>query len=173
MFAKKLHTFGEQLKIFNSAVRQKLAEISSFTFCSFFCHLTVPFSDPLKGGFRGGGMFFWDKITNFCPFVIKKILEHLGGKPDLPATNRPTLSVSGQNIGHRNFWKSRFFGFFGQNLHFFFQKFFLPPNHEKWVLRFFLFLKSVFKQFLVIFDKIRIWNFWLVWRSKMPILRHW
>ena len=45
MFAKKLHTFGEHLKIFNFAVRQKLAEICSFTFCSFF----PPYGTQIRG----------------------------------------------------------------------------------------------------------------------------
>ena len=34
-----------------------------------------------KGPFFWGGMFFWDKFVNFCPFRIKKFWKDLGTKP--------------------------------------------------------------------------------------------
>ena len=59
--------------------------LTSFSRCLFG---RSPFPKK-KGAFGGRGMFFWDKIINFCSFVIKNILGRLWDQTDLLITYRP------------------------------------------------------------------------------------
>ena len=74
-----------------------------------------------KRPFLGGGMFFWDKFVNFCPFCIKKILERLGDWADLTATYRPIPGRFQSRIKIWNFKNMRFLLFLSKFLTFFFQ----------------------------------------------------
>ena len=74
-----------------------------------------------KRPFFWGGMFFWDKFVNFCPFCIKKILERLGDWLNLTATYRPIPGRFQSRIKIWNFKNMRFLLFLSKFLTFFFQ----------------------------------------------------
>ena len=74
-----------------------------------------------KGPFLGGGMFFWDRFVNFCPFDIKKILARLGDWADLLATYRPISGQFRPQIKIWNFKNMRFLLFLSKFWTFFFQ----------------------------------------------------
>ena len=102
----------------------------------------------------------------------KKFWPDFGIARTPSATNRPTLSVSGQKIDHRNFWKSPFLGLFWAKNTFFVTKIFFRSQMMKnafWGL--FLFPKTCFMHFLAKFDKIKIWIFGVLWGSKMVIFQ--
>ena len=65
---------------------QRLSETAIVMLQFFWKKSHINFAPPL---FWGGGIFFWDKIMNFCPFSIKKSLGSILLRPDLPTTYRP------------------------------------------------------------------------------------
>ena len=78
-------------------------------------------SQKKKALFWGGGMFFWDRFVNFCPFDIKKFLARLGDWADLLATYRPISGQFRPQIKIWNFKNMRFLLFLSKFWTFFFQ----------------------------------------------------
>ena len=126
---------------------------------------------PQNRPFWGGA--FWDKITNFCPFVIKKILGRLGTWADLPATYRPISGRFRPQTHNRNFKNMGFFAFLRIFGDFFFQNDDLVQNRPKIIKNGFFqllwILKFIFIYFWTHFGKLKFWFFGIFFMPKPSI----
>ena len=153
-FENRLNTF---LKLLCRTFGKKSFLFQFLDFCkkSFFYSRILRFSlNEMKSGisallpsylptpkkrvlFGGGGKTFVDKIVNFCPFEIKKILARLWDQSDLPATYRPNSGRFRPQIKIWNLKNMGFFAIFWENFDtFFFSKIEFGPksttNDKKW-----------------------------------------
>ena len=108
-------------------------------------------------------MFFWLKIMNFCPFVIKLILGGLWGWADLPATYRPISGRYRPNFEFWNFKNLDFWPFWSKIWHFGVQIEFFEPNYTKNIqncfFRILQCLSFTLMYFWKVLGKIKVWNF--------------